>query len=673
MAREVLKGASDMSLQPPSRLRDLVGVLLLLVPTVGLLWTQLQVPIDIENKALKSPGSPEALALERRIEHFGRDITLLAAFHAVPEGSGVITEVEERGLASLERGLAELEGVGSVRRWPLDSHDCRVLAVALDAPGGDFAPVVERVERAIAEGAPASTRISLTGLPVGEVVIAREVRAEQGRILPLVVGAFVLLLLFYYRHPGLVLAILAPAGVSIAWTGGIAALLGRELDPVSVMLQPVLLTVGVAAGVHWIEAYLDELRRGTPAERAAGLAVAGLRKPALLAALTTVVGFLSLSFNSIPAVIDFGIFAALGVALAYAIAAWLTPALLRLGARHIPAGLVRRHGERFGELGYRAAEWLGRRALAIRACAVLIAVAGLALWPRIEVDNDPQSLLQQSHPFRRATERVVREIGGSDVFDVLVPAGSTLAEPAALGLFAAHVLELAPVAAGAGPAQRSDGGDWLLRFLLEPSGSTERSRLFDEIEAHAAALGSPQVRATGTSVQVARDSDRLVKSAIVGMLASLGVLFVLFWAGFRSLRYAWLAMIPNALPCIVVYAVLAALGRPLTVATAMISSVLLGLIVDDTIHLLHRYRELRRAGLEGLSAIERVFQHSGRAIVITSVVLGLGFSVGLAGELATTVEFCGLAAVTILVAFLCDLLLLPAILVDTTPSEGAHG
>lgn len=662
-----------MSLQPPSRLRDLVGVLLLLVPTVGLLWAQLQVPIDIENKALKSPGSPEALALERRIEHFGRDITLLAAFHAVPEGSGVITEVEERGLASLERGLAELEGVGSVRRWPLDSHDCRVLAVALDAPGGDFAPVVERVERAIAEGAPASTRISLTGLPVGEVVIAREVRAEQGRILPLVVGAFVLLLLFYYRHPGLVLAILAPAGVSIAWTGGIAALLGRELDPVSVMLQPVLLTVGVAAGVHWIEAYLDELRRGTPAERAAGLAVAGLRKPALLAALTTVVGFLSLSFNSIPAVIDFGIFAALGVALAYAIAAWLTPALLRLGARHIPAGLVRRHGERFGELGYRAAEWLGRRALAIRACAVLIAVAGLALWPRIEVDNDPQSLLQQSHPFRRATERVVREIGGSDVFDVLVPAGSTLAEPAALGLFAAHVLELAPVAAGAGPAQRSDGGDWLLRFLLEPSGSTERSRLFDEIEAHAAALGSPQVRATGTSVQVARDSDRLVKSAIVGMLASLGVLFVLFWAGFRSLRYAWLAMIPNALPCIVVYAVLAALGRPLTVATAMISSVLLGLIVDDTIHLLHRYRELRRAGLEGLSAIERVFQHSGRAIVITSVVLGLGFSVGLAGELATTVEFCGLAAVTILVAFLCDLLLLPAILVDTTPSEGAHG
>lgn len=662
-----------MSSQSSSRLRDLVGVLLLLVPTLGLLWAQVQVPVDIENKALKSPGSPEALALEQRIESFGRDITLLAAFHAVPEGSGVMTEVEERALVALETSLRGVEGVGAVRRWPLESHDCRVLAVALDAPGGDFAPVVERVERAIADGAPASTRISLTGLPVGEVVIAREVRHEQARILPLVVGAFVLLLFLYYRHPGLVLAILAPAGVSIAWTGGVAALLGRELDPVSVMLQPVLLTVGVAAGVHWIEAYLDELRRGTPAERAAGFAVAGLRKPALLAALTTVVGFLSLSFNSIPAVIDFGIFAALGVALAYAIAAWLTPALLRLGARNVSANLVRRHGELFGNLGFRAAEWLGKRALAIRVSAVLIALAGLALWPRIEVDNDPQSLLPHSHPFRKATDRVVREIGGSDVFDVLVPAGSTLAEPAALGLFAAHVLELPAVAAGAGPAQRSESGDWLLRFLLEPSGSTQRSRLFDDIEAHAAALGSPAVRATGTSVQVARDSDRLVKSAIAGTLASLLVLFTLFWVGFRSLRYAWLAMIPNALPCIVVYALLAALGRPLTVATAMISSVLLGLIVDDTIHLLHRYRELRQGGLDGLSAIERVFQHSGRAIVITSVVLGVGFSIGLAGELSTTIEFCGLATVTILVAFLCDLLLLPAILVDTADPEGAHG
>ena len=673
MAREVLGERRSMLPQPPSRLRDLVGVLLLLAPTLGLLWAQLHVPVDIENKALKSPASPEALALERRIEHFGRDITLLAAFHAVPEGSGVLTEVEDRALAALETQLSAVDGVGTVRRWPLASHDCRVLAVSLDAPGGDFAPVVEQVERVIAERAPATTRISLTGLPVGEVVIAREVRAEQGRILPLIVGAFVLLLVLYYRHLGLVLAIFAPAGLSIAWTGGIAALLGRELDPVSVMLQPVLLTVGVAAGVHWIEAYLDELRRGTPPEYAAGLAVAGLRRPALLAALTTVVGFLSLSFNSIPAVIDFGIFAALGVALSYAIAAWLTPALLRLTARGVPADLVRRHGELSGQIGFRAADWLGKRALAIRACAVLIALAGLSLWPRIEVDNDPQTLLPQSHPFRRATERVVREIGGSDVVDVLVPAGSVLADPIPLGLFAARVLELPGIAAGAGPAQRSEAGDWLVRFLLEPSGSTRRSRLFDELEMHAAALGAPEVRATGTSVQVARDSDRLVKSAIAGTLASLAVLFLLFWAGFRSLRYAWLAMIPNALPCIVVYAVLAALGRPLTVATAMISSVLLGLIVDDTIHLLHRYRELRQEGLDGLAAIERVFQHSGRAIVITSVVLGLGFSVGLAGELATTVEFCGLAAVTILVAFLCDLLLLPAILVDTASPESAHG
>ena len=61
------------------------------------------------------------------------------------------------------------------------------------------------------------------------------------------VAGFVLLLLVHYRRPGLVLAILAPAGIAILWTSGSFALLGRELDPISVMLQPVLLTVGVAA------------------------------------------------------------------------------------------------------------------------------------------------------------------------------------------------------------------------------------------------------------------------------------------------------------------------------------------------------------------------------------------------------------------------------------------
>jgi hypothetical protein len=290
----------------------------------------------------------------------------------------------------------------------------------------------------------------------------------------------------------------------------------------------------------------------------------------------------------------------------------------------------------------------------------------------IRVDNDPLRVLPEQHPFRRDTAALVSEIGGSDTFDLLVPAGSVLAEPAGVGMLAAFVLTQPGVAGPAGPALRSDDGAWLARFVLAPGGSTAREQLFADIETRAAALGAPQVRATGASVQVARDSGRLIRSVLRGSLSSLLVLFVLFWLAFRSAYYAWLAMIPNVLPCIVVYAALGLGGRPLSFATAMISSVMLGLIVDDTIHLLHRFRELRAEGAEALAAVERVFEQCGRAEMITSVVLAVGFSVGLFGQLTTTVEFCGLAAATIAVAFASDAILLPAILVEPRRAEAKH-
>lgn len=654
-------------------LRDALVLLVLLVPTLVLAWAQRGLEVDIENRSLKSPGSSESLALARRIEQFGPDLTVVAAFRAVPEGVGTLTRVELDSLEALRKSLIAESEIERIQPWPSRSDSSAVWAIDLAAPGGEFAPSVEALERLLAARTPPTLRSSLSGLAVGEVVIAREVRAEQGRVLPLVVAGFVLLLFVHYRRPGLVLAILAPAGIAILWTSGIFALLGRELDPISVMLQPVLLTVGVAAGVHWVEAYLDGLRLGLEPRDSAEEAVLQLRRPALLAALTTVVGFLSLAFSSIPAVIDFGVFAALGVAFTYALAATLTPIVLGRLARRVPPAIIERRRTLSEVFGGRVADWLAARALAIRACALLIALGGLALWPHVQVDNDPQRVLPSEHEFRRESERIARFVGGSDVFDVLVPAGSPLASSSGLALFGASLLQESGIAGAAGYPRRSEAGDWLLRFLLQPSGSTLREQLFERVEARAAALGAPEVRVTGASVQVARDSGRLIRSAFTGTLTSLAMLFVLFWAGFRSLRYALLAMVPNILPCIVVYAALAALGRPLSVATAMISSVLLGLIVDDTIHLLHRFREARLRGATRLAALEGVYQHSGRAVLITSVVLGLGFSIGLFGQLSTTSEFCGMAAITIVVALLCDVLLLPALLIEARPAEVTRG
>jgi predicted RND superfamily exporter protein len=648
-------------------------LLALALPALWLFVEQSRLRVDVENDALKSPDSVEALALERRIEQFGREVTVMAAFQALPVGAGKLTGVEAKALDVLAAELRALDGVRRLRAWPGTSKSSQVWAIELGNESGEYAELAGEVARRVREGCPAGLKAAVSGQPLAELVISREVRAEQSRVLPLVVGAFVLLLLAYYRHIGLVLAVLGPAALGIVATSGIYALCGLELDPVSVMLQPVLLTVGVAAGVHWVEQYLDLRHESLDTSAAAMRAVRDLLWPAAIATATTVAGFLALGFNAIPAMVDFGVFAALGTALTFVIAVVATPALLMLFASDVSRRLIDRHGILTGNLARRAADWVAHRALAIRAGAVVVGVAGLVAAFGTEVDNDPERVLPAEHEFRRDTAVLASEIGGSDVFELLVPAGSRLADPVEVGLLAAFVLSRPLVAGPAGPALHSTGGDWLVRFVLSPSGSAGRERLFREVEERATALGAPEVLVTGLSVQVARDSERLMWNAILGIGSSVVALFVIFWIAFRSAAYAGLALIPNVLPCIVVYASLALMGRPLSVATAMIGSVLLGLIVDDTIHLLHRYRQRRADGDERLNAIEHVFQHSGRAILITSVVLSVGFAVGMTGSLSTTVEFCGMATATILVALAADAIVLPAILVRAGPAEVARG
>jgi predicted RND superfamily exporter protein len=154
----------------------------------------------------------------------------------------------------------------------------------------------------------------------------------------------------------------------------------------------------------------------------------------------------------------------------------------------------------------------------------------------------------------------------------------------------------------------------------------------------------------------------LVRGQLAGLALTLACLFATIAIAFRSVLLGFLGMLPNLLPCLVIYGLMGAAGRPLSVATAMIGSVMLGLVVDDTIHFLYRFRVARAGGTSVTRSLARAIVHAGRPVVITSLVLSVGFAAGLAGNLETTREFSALAAATILGALAADLVLLPALL-----------
>jgi hypothetical protein len=124
------------------------------------------------------------------------------------------------------------------------------------------------------------------------------------------------------------------------------------------------------------------------------------------------------------------------------------------------------------------------------------------------------------------------------------------------------------------------------------------------------------------------------------LLLSFGLVFVLVWLFIRDFRLAVLKVIPNLFPVLVVLGVMGWLGITLDTATASIAAIVLSFSVDDTMHFVYQYRQHRRAGQTPAAARLSTIVHVGPAIVLTSLILFLGYAFMMLGSL-TAVAIAG--------------------------------
>lgn len=639
--------------------RRWLGLLLaacLFVPTtLFLLHAQSGQRVDAQNRSLKAPDSDDQRNLETLATVVPGDAVLLLAF-AVPGDLPILPE-DHAALRSCQERIAALPGVVAVSTPPSPEPALSLLTVSLR--GDDSGPLAEEVVRTARAEAPTSLRVLATGLPLIEGRIASLVAGERARIVPWLVLALFVAASAVYRHFGLGLAALLPALCAIAWTGGLVALLGHPLDPIGALLDPVLLTIGVAASVHYVEAFRRGRRDGLGPVAACTFASKSQHQPAFLATATTMVGLLALCTSTIPAVVDFGVRAALGVALVHLFTFVLLPAWLPFAAR---GPITPANGTSI------AAGWTARihrwRAALLATTAAVTAFAVAAL-PHIRADNDPLTLLPLTDSCRIDHDQLAERLGGVEIFHLLVPERTAGTDPGKLLPFVAAMQTLPGMAGLAGPALRGSDGDLAVPLLLRPGGSSVRTSLFAEVDRAARVIGLDGLASAGMPVQIARDSSTLMQSLLGSLWLTLLLLFVGISMGLRSLRLGLLGMLPNLLPCLWIYGGIAWLDRPVSVATAMIGCTMLGLIVDNSLHLLHHYR-LARRGMGRHEAVTEALHHCGRGICLASALLVVGFGVTAASHLATTVEFSLLACTTIAAGLFGAVVVLPLLLVRAT-------
>jgi predicted RND superfamily exporter protein len=171
-----------------------------------------------------------------------------------------------------------------------------------------------------------------------------------------------------------------------------------------------------------------------------------------------------------------------------------------------------------------------------------------------------------------------------------------------------------------------------------------------------------EARIAGLTVMAETVLERFVAQMARSTTLALVVIFVLMTAIFRSFRIGALSMVPNVLPLLVAAGFMGFAGITIRSSITLVFAVALGIAVDDTIHVLCRYRLETRRGAGPADAVVAAIRWTGRPVLLSSVLLVAGFLTNVTATFKATQQFGLVAAVTIAVALVGDLIVLPALL-----------
>jgi predicted RND superfamily exporter protein len=425
------------------------------------------------------------------------------------------------------------------------------------------------------------------------------------------------------------------------------------------------------------------------------------------ACTTDAVGFASLMVARVGPVQDFGLMMAAGCLMVLVSVVLLGPGL-SLAGRH-PSHTVRL-GERLLATGLTGSlHRIERRPKVIGAAAAIICIATAAGAYRLEVETDFTKNFRAHSPIVRAYKTVETKLGGAGVWDVIVPAPETLnhayveqvrelerrlrhevtmTDEDGTERPALKTLSLADVTCGplgdlplpaAIDSMRSSmpvftaalhGKDpespenYYYRIMLranERQPTEQKSRLIDEVtrisreEFQGAEVTGFFVLLTNLIGSVIRDQWLAFGVALTGI----GLTMLL---AFGRPLYALIALVPNALPILMVTGLMGWIGLRINMGAAMIAAVSVGLSVDSSIHYISFFRRARAAGKTVTDALAEVQQSVGRAMVFSTLALVVGFAVLTISEFVPTIYFGSLVALSMLGGLVGNLVILPLLL-----------
>ena len=550
-------------------------------------------------------------------------------------------------------------------------------------------------------------KIYFAGSPMLITAISDLIATDLIRLIPV---AFILIIIVLYLGfrsvRGVVLPLLT-AVLSIIWVVGIMALAGSELTMVSNNIPIVLLAISTAYAIHVVNR-IDQVKDDL--DRAIVTALSYVAIPVILAALTTIGGFLSFLFGSYLTMIrDFGIFTGLGTFIALLLSIFFIPALISVLSwknKNITPEEMEAELTFFSRYFHSPLHKLlfshPKRVLSLWIVITLISISGIFLIKR---NVDIRNYFRKDNPTRIAEEIMAEKFGGSKPVFVLFKGDIQSPEILNKMLETEEHMKKNPgiekTQSIAGliseinkalgqekkiPAEKDmveqlwfllEGNENLYNLVSEDLDEAviiswfispenkERTEFANDMKDYIANNSVPgcSIEITGMPfIEVTMDKS-LVKSQIGSLI--IAVLFVILIVSIilRSFYSGLFAAIPIISTIIILFGVMGFTGIPLNIATVLVASIAMGIGIDYSIHVISHFKSHIKEGATISEALDETIAVSGKAILINLISVSAGFLVLLFSEMVPLQYFGLLISLSMIGAGLSALTLLPVILI----------
>jgi len=581
----------------------------------------------------------------------------------------------------------------------------------------DFIPLISRFENE------KKTTVHVSGMPYIRTLNAQNIVDEIGLF---VLGATLitsLIFFLFFRSFRATFISLFVVAIGVMWAFGILGWLGYEITVLTALIPPLIIVIGVPNCIFLINKYQQEIAKHRNQAKSLQRVIVKIGNATLMTNLTTASGFATFILTNSKILKEFGVVASINIIAIFLLSLLIIPITYSFMAQPNKKHLKHLKNKTINVFVSWMEHMVRKKRINVFMISLLGLVIGIMGIYQMKISGSLIEDMPKSAPFFEDILFFDQSFNGIVPLEIWVDSKREkgIVKPATLRRMnqlqetIEEIPELAPPLSVVNAVKyakqayyngnpnfyalptpqensfiypflnNSNGGSQLLNGYVDSTGQYGRITTYmkdikttriveieNDLKESIRKLFPEDrygVEITGKSLLFLKGTTYLINNLILSL--SLAILLIALFMAFlfRSFKMILISLIPNLLPLIITAGVMGFTGIPLKPSTILVFSIAFGISVDDTIHFLAKYRqELIANGWKINKAVFSALRETGISMFYTSIVLFFGFSIFMSSNFGGTQALGGLVAVTLMMAMLANLILLPSLLISLEDS-----